>query len=503
MNAQKRQQLKIALQGLISLSLPLFLSGCQMPVRSTKVAASGTNPASQSSGNSAAAAETAKLDAAADAIIQSIKPTQFANRDFYISDFGAVAGQDATAAIAAAIAACHQAGGGRVVVSAGRWLTGAIYLKSNVNLHLEKNAVLAFSTDPKAYLPYVRTRWEGVELMGYSPLIYAYEEQNIAITGEGILEGGGSNQSWWPWKGKWKHTPWLLDASTDQQQSRAPLFAMAEAGVPVADRVLTPNFLRPPFIQPYRCQKVLVEGVTIRNSPFWLLNPVLCTDVVVRRVNFVSHGPNSDGCDPESCNRVLIENCLFDTGDDCIALKSGRNNDGRRVATPVQHVVIQDCLMKAGHGGVVLGSEISGGANHIYARRLRMSSPDLDRGLRIKTNSLRGGLIDTVAMWDIDIGQVKDVLVINFYYEEGDAGHFLPQVRNISLHNWRVAQAERLFELRGLPRAAIGAVSLSQINIQQAKLGVLEQVPQLQLKEVFLNGKLLPHPLEASAQGGV
>ena len=286
---------------------------------------------------------------------------------------------------------------------------------------------------------------------GYSPLIYAYEEQNIAITGEGILEGGGSNQSWWPWKGKWKHTPWQLDANTDQQQSRAPLFAMAEAGVAVADRVLQPNFLRPPFIQPYRCQKVLVEGVTIRNSPFWLLNPVLCTDVVVRGVNFVSHGPNSDGCDPESCNRVLIENCLFDTGDDCIALKSGRNNDGRRLATPVQNVVIQDCLMKAGHGGVVLGSEISGGAKHIYARRLRMSSPNLDRGLRIKTNSLRGGLIDTVAMWDIDIGQVKDVLVINFYYEEGDTGNFLPDVRNISLHNWRVAQAERLFELRGLP----------------------------------------------------
>ncbi|MBU2222983.1 MAG: glycoside hydrolase family 28 protein [Gammaproteobacteria bacterium] len=480
MNRQKRQQIKGSLMSLAALSLPMstvtgLVSGC-----------TATNaPQSKSS------QQHQQLWAQADAIIQSIALTEFVATDFLITDFGAMVGTDCTRAIASAIYACHQAGGGRVVVPQGRWLTGAIHLKSNVNLHLLKNAVLAFSTDPKAYLPFVFTRWEGVELMGYSPLIYAFEQHNIGITGEGILEGGASNSAWWPWKGKWKHTPWALDATTDQQQTRDPLFAMAEAGRPVSERVFNNNFLRPPFIQPYRCSRVLIEGVTIRNSPFWLVNPVLCTDVIVRSVNFVSHGPNSDGCDPESCNRVLIEHCLFDTGDDCIALKSGRNNDGRRLATPIQNVVIQDCMMKAGHGGVVLGSEISGGANHIFARRLRMSSPDLERGLRIKTNSLRGGKIDTVALTDIEIGEVKDAIVINFYYEEGDAGDHLPSVQNIFVSHFHVKKAQRIFEIRGLPRAPVGLVQLTDVTIDQAELGVVALAPQLQLNHVLFNGKPL------------
>ena len=476
---------------LAALSLPLggWLSGC---AKTQLTDATSATPASKfNTLTPSPQKQHQQLWQQADAIVKSIAATQFAARDCLISDFGAIAGTDCTSAIAKAIATCAQAGGGRVLVPEGRWLTGAVHLKSNVNLHLQKNAVLAFSTDPKAYLPYVFTRWEGVELMGYSPLIYAFEQDNIAVTGEGILEGGGSNQSWWPWKGKWKHTRWQLDAATDQQQTRAPLFAMAEDGVPVTERVFDKNFLRPPFIQPYRCSRVLIEGVTIRNSPFWLVNPVLCTDVIVRGVNFVSHGPNSDGCDPESCNRVLIENCLFDTGDDCIALKSGRNNDGRRLATPVQNVVIQDCMMKSGHGGVVIGSEISGGANHIFARRLRMSSPDLERGLRIKTNSLRGGLIDTVALTDIEIGEVKDAIVINFYYEEGDAGDHLPLVQNIFVSNLHVKKAKRIFEVRGLPRAPVGLVQLSNVTIDQAEIGVVEGAPQLILDNVLYNGKPL------------
>ncbi len=363
----------------------------------------------------------------ADAIIASIAPTAFPTRDFLITSYGAKAdnGFDNTSAIKAAITACNSAGGGRVVVPAGRFETGAVHLMSNVNLHLQQNAVLSFYTDASHYMPYVLTRWEGVELMGYSPLIYAFEQENIGITGQGILEGNGSNSQWWPWKGKWKHTPWQLDPTIDQANTRTPLFEMAEAGAPVSERLFAENYLRPPFIQPYRCKRVLIENVTIRNSPFWLINPVLSEDVIVRGVNCVSHGPNSDGCNPESCNRVLIENCLFDTGDDCIALKSGRNNDGRRLATPVQNVVIQDCMMRAGHGGVVLGSEISGGARNIFARRCRMSSPDLDRGIRIKTNSVRGGLIENIYIRDIEIGEVTDAIVINFFYEEGDAGQYL------------------------------------------------------------------------------
>jgi len=430
----------------------------------------------------------------ANKILTDLKNTSYPDRDFVITDFGAEKNKRCDKALTAAIAACHQAGGGRVIVPEGLWSTGPVHLKSHVNLHLQKNAVLSFVTDPKAYLPEVFTRWEGVELMGFSPLIYAYQQQNIAVTGEGILEGNASSDNWWPWKGVWKHTPWKLDPATDQKAGRDQLFAMAEAGVPVEKRILNNNRLRPPFIQPYQCERVLIEGVTIRNSPFWLINPVLCKDVVIRGVNCISHGPNSDGCDPESCQRVLIENCLFDTGDDCIALKSGRNADGRRLATPIQQVLIQDCLMKSGHGGVVIGSEISGGARQIVARRCRMSSPDLERGLRIKTNSVRGGLIEQIAVDDIEIGEVKDAIVINFYYEEGDAGPFLPQVKDLSISNFRVKKAQRAFEIRGLPRAGISGIQMTDVSFEQAKLGVLDNTSDFKLSNVRINGKAWAGP---------
>lgn len=470
-------------------------------LKTLSLASAGLSLWSLNGCSTASVMSTADSDAAdnilwqqADNIIASIAPTQFAKRDFVITQFGAQsqADYDSSAAITAAIAACAKAGGGRVVVPAGRFNTGPVHLKSNVNLHLQKDAVLSFYAEPERYLPAVHTRWEGVELMGYSPLIYAFEQENIAVTGEGILEGNGSNTQWWPWKGKWKHTPWQLDAATDQSNTREPLFAMAEQGVPVAQRVFEQNYLRPPFIQPYRCKRVLIEGVTIRNSPFWLINPVLSDDVIVRGVNCVSFGPNSDGCDPESCNRVLIENCLFDTGDDCIALKSGRNNDGRRLATPIQNVVIQDCVMRAGHGGVVLGSEISGGARNIFARRCRMSSPDLQRGIRIKTNSVRGGLIENIAIRDIDIGEVKDAIVINFFYEEGDAGSHLPQVKDLHISHLTVQKAERAFLLRGFERAPISGVSLHHVEFKQAaSVGVLENVAQIDQVDVTFNGSAL------------
>jgi len=428
----------------------------------------------------------------ADNIIAAIKPTQFPAQDFAITAYGAnpATGFDNTAAIKAAIAACAAAGGGRVVVPAGRFETGAIHLQSNVNLHLHDDAVLSFYTDAKHYLPYVMTRWEGVELMGYSPLIYAYQQENIAITGKGILEGNGSVTAWWPWKGDWERRNWEYDANVDQVKTRAPLFAMAEQGAPVTSRSFQENYLRPPFIQPYACKRVLIEGITIRNSPFWLINPVLSEDVIIRSVNCVSHGPNSDGCNPESSNRVLIENCLFDTGDDCIALKSGRNNDGRRLATPVQNVVIQDCIMRSGHGGVVMGSEISGGARNIFARRCRMSSPNLARGIRIKTNSVRGGLIENVYIRDIEIGEVRDAIVINFYYEEGDAGNFMPEVRNLHISNLTVQKAQRAFELRGFERAPISGVTLHHVHFKQvAAVGVLENIAGVDQLDLSLNGQ--------------
>ncbi|WP_111979388.1 glycoside hydrolase family 28 protein [Algibacillus agarilyticus] len=421
----------------------------------------------------------------------TVEPT-FKKQDFIITDFGAKNDKqfDSSQAIQAAINECAKQGGGRVVIPTGHFLTGPIHLESNINLHITENATLWFVTDPERYLPAVYTRWEGVELMGYSPLIYAYKKKNIAITGKGTLEGGGSNKAWWPWKGKWKRTDWVISDVENQKHTRDALFKMADEGVPVKDRVFDKNYLRPPFIQPYYCENVLIEDVTIKNSPFWLVNPVLCNSVTVRGIHCVSYGPNSDGCDPESCNNVVIDKCIFDTGDDCIAVKSGRNADGRRVNVPCENIVIDNCEMKEGHGGVVIGSEISGGVRNLYAQNCEMSSPHLKRGIRLKTNSIRGGLLENLYYRNIVIGQVSDAIVINFLYEEGDAGPFKPTVRNLNIDNLIVKQAKRAFVLRGYDHTPISGVTLNNVTFIKVKSdSIVEHVTDIELNNVKVNGQ--------------
>jgi len=421
-------------------------------------------------------------------ILRRIHPPTFPDREFLITDFGAVGDgkTDCTEAFRQAIKACHKAGGGRVIVPAGIFLTGAIHLKSNVNLHLTKDAIVRFNTDPKKYLPVVFTRWEGVECMNYSPLIYAFEQENIAITGEGLLDGQASSKNWWAWKGS------KTTNNRNQNLARKKLLRMAEEGVPVEKRVFGEGgYLRPNFIQPYRCKNVLIEGVRIVNSPMWEIHPVLCENVIVRGVNIRSHGPNNDGCDPESCTDVLIEDCIFDTGDDCIALKSGRNADGRRINKPIENVVIRNCQMKDGHGGVVIGSEISGGARNIFVENCIMDSPNLNRALRIKTNSVRGGLIENIFMRDVKIGEVSEAIVkINFYYGEGDAGNFLPVVRNIYLTNVTSQKSPHVFYIKGYESSPIKNIFLENCAFYGVReASEINAVENIVLKNVIISGK--------------
>lgn len=447
------------------------------------------------------AGDTGQAWEQAAAIRRRITRPRFPDREFDVRRFGARGDgkTDDSAAIRSAIEQCAAAGGGKVIVRNGVFLTGPIHLKSNINLHIAKNAVLSFVTDPARYLPAVLTRWEGMELMGYSPLIYAINEQNIAITGGGVLNGNADRKTWWPWKG---NKEWGAPGMPSQAEARARLFADAENNVPVEKRVYAAGaYLRPPFIQPYRCRNVLVEGVTITNAPFWLVHPVLCENVTVSGVICKSLGPNSDGCNPESCRDVLIENCWFDTGDDCIAIKSGRNADGRRLGVPSENILIADCKMRAGHGGVVIGSEISGGARNIFVENCEMSSPDLERGIRIKTNSLRGGLIENFYVRNIDIGMVQDAIVINFYYEEGDAGSFDPVVRNIVIEELHCTQAARVFQLRGYPRAPIQNLVLRNLRFDKAgEVGVVENVSDLDAQNLFINGKKHVFPDSGTAR---
>jgi polygalacturonase len=415
-------------------------------------------------------------------ILAGIHAPVFPDRDFPVTDFGAVADgtTDATAAFRAAVGACARAGGGRVVVPPGVFLTGPIHLRSHVNLHVSEGATIRFSRDPAAYLPVVPTRWEGVELMGLSPLVYAYEQHDIAITGKGTLDGQADAEHWWPWKKN--------DHPQSQKPDRDRLFAQAEAGVPVAERVYgSGHYLRPQFIQPYRCTNVLVEGVTITNAPMWLIHPVLSRNVIVRGVTVVSSGPNNDGCDPESSTDVLIEDTLFDTGDDCIAIKSGRNADGRRLAAPAERIVVRGCRMRAGHGGVTIGSEVSGSVRDVFVERTVMSSPDLERGIRFKTNAMRGGTIENVFVRDVEIGETGSALDVDMLYEEGAAGAFTPVVRNVVIDRMSVRKATYAFFLRGLEASPVRGVTVRDSAFRGVTKGSrLDHVEDLVLRNVVL-----------------
>lgn len=373
-------------------------------------------------------------------IEQSIRQPKFADREFNITKYGAKPSAKAAAnqkAINKAIAACSKAGGGRVVVPAGTFNTGAITLKSHVNLVVEKGATLQFAFEPDLY-PVVLTRWEGLDCWNISPCIYAYQETDIAITGEGVVDGGGSRETWWPWCGAPKYG-WKEGTISQRNGSRARLLKMAEDGVDMNERRFTKeDGLRPQLINLNRCDGILIENVTLLRSPFWVIHPLLSKNITVRGVHINNDGPNGDGCDPESCDGVLIENCFFNTGDDCIAIKSGRNNDGRLWGKPSENIIIRNCEMQNGHGGVVIGSEISGGCRNVFAENNRMDSPNLDRVIRIKTNTCRGGVIENIYARNIEVGQCgESVLKINLDYEHNEicCRGFLPTVRNVNLDN--------------------------------------------------------------------
>ncbi len=428
----------------------------------------------------------------ADEIIRRIVPPTFPDRIFNITTYNAVGDgkTDCTNAFKLAIEECVKSGGGKVVVPRGTFLTGAIHLKSNVNLFMEEGSVIKFSIDPQKYLPLVFTRWEGVECMNYSSLIYAYGQENIAITGNGILDGLSSNDNWWSWKGKEEYG-WN-DKMPYQKKGRDKLFEMGEKNIPVEQRVFGEGYyLRPNFIQFYNCKNVLLEGVNIKDSPMWFINPVLCKNVSVINVKIEGLGPNNDGCNPESSEDVLIKDCYFNNGDDCIAIKSGRNNDGRRINVPSENIVVKNCIMKNGHGGVVLGSEISAGVKNVFVEDCRMDSPDLDYAIRIKTNSVRGGVLENIFVRNIAIGEVSEaILKIDFYYEEGDAGKYTPSVSNIVLENITSNKCSYALWIKAYERSQIKKLVIRDSKFDNVENdNVLVSVDKLLLDNVIINNK--------------
>ena len=324
--------------------------------------------------------------------------------DFNVIGFGAKAdGTKCTEAFAKAVAACHESGGGRVVVPAGTWFTGPVHLKSNVNLFLEEGAVLSFSDDPKDCLPVVMSSWEGLECLNYSPLVYAYCCTNVAVTGKGTIR---------PKMDFWREM--MKEAKTDVQGARAILYKWGSEDYPVARRDITkahPAVLRPQCVQFNRCRGVRLEDVRIEDSPFWTIHLFMSEDVEIRRVDVCAHGFNNDGVDIEMTRNVLIEDSSFDQGDDGFVFKAGRNRDAWRVGRPTENVEIRNCSLKEIGSLIGVGSELSGGVRNVFVHDCTVEAAC--NLFYVKTNHRRGGFVEDVRMENVRCGTAVQVLAVD------------------------------------------------------------------------------------------
>ena len=440
-------------------------------------------------------------------IEQSIRVPQFAEKAFPITKFGAKTTNTAVQnqkAIQKAIDTCSKKGGGKVIIPAGeKFLTGAITLKDGVNFVVEEGATLEFVFQPELY-PIVETSWEGLECFNLSPCIYAFKAKDIAITGKGTIDGGGSNDTWWPWNGN-PRFGWKEGMISQRIESRPRLLKNGEDGIPMynekgertPERVFGPqDGLRPQLVSFNKCEGILLEDVTLLRSPFWVIHPLHSTDITVRRVKMINDGPNGDGCDPECCDRVLIEDCYFNTGDDCIAIKSGRNRDGRERNMPSKNIIIRNCEMKNGHGGVVIGSEISGGCQNVFAHDCVMDSPELERVLRIKTNSCRGGIIENINMRNVKVGVCKEsVLKINLDYEPKEicCRGYYPTVRNVYMENVTSESSQYGVQIIGLDEDTyVYDITVKDCKFNGVKDGnfMSGKTRNINFENLFINGSL-------------
>ena len=402
------------------------------------------------------------------------------DRKISVMDHGAKADGKAkdTEAIAKALEAAENAGGGTVHFPAGTYLTGAIRLRSKVGIHLDENATILFSTDPADY-PVILTRWEGTECMNYSGLMYAQDATDIAITGEGTIDGQGS--AWWPWTPRARPTlVKLREMGETQDDPTQRKFGTPEAG------------LRPTLFEPINSKRILLEGVTFTNSPFWTVHPIYCEDITARKLTIKGTGPNTDGLNPDSCRNVLIEDCTFDTGDDCVTLKSGRDRDGRRVGKPTENVWVRNCTFLRGHGTVVIGSEMSGGVRNVLAENIVADGNDA--GVRIKSRRGRGGVVENIHYRNLSYKNIeKEAITIDMFYDVGnnpdvrqDSPEGLPVYRNILIENLKCDGAATAMRIRALPDSPMSNIVLRNVEIT-AKQGItITNAPDTRLSDVIV-----------------
>jgi len=375
-----------------------------------------------------------------------------------------------------AVNACIAQGGGKVVIPQGEWRSGPIHLGSNILLWLEEGATISFSPVYEDYLPVVFTRWEGMECYNYSPLIYANGCENVGVAGAGKLVGNG--EAWWHWK------------KLQQEAANSLCYAESE-GIAVEQRVYGTEqaALRPSFIQPIHCRNVLIEGITVVNGPQWMIHPVYSENVIVRGVSIISNGHNRDGLNPDSCKNVVIEDCSFATGDDCIAINSGMNEDGWRVNKPCENIIIRNCTMKEGHGGLVIGSGMSGGVRNVYAYNCNIIGGD--KGIRLKSMRGRGGYVENIWFENIEINDVREEAIqINMYYEFSTV---VPKTvvpsdfNHIYFSNIKGEGAQTAIMIKGLPEQKLDHIHLENIQLSAKVAFVCSDVATISMGNVQIN----------------
>ncbi|SDY81755.1 Glycosyl hydrolases family 28 [Amycolatopsis xylanica] len=419
-------------------------------------------------------------------LLARIRPPRFPHRTFGITEFGAVDGgvTKNTEAFRRAITACHRAGGGRVVVPAGTFLTGPIELLSNVELHLEAGATVTFSTEPADYLPVVQVRYEGTLCYNYRPFIHADGACDIAITGQGTLDGRGPQG------------PWASFGSNNADT--ALLRKMGNDGVPVEQRVFGEGHkIRPSFIGLYHSRNILISGIEIKNPPMWSLHPVFCHNVTVENVTFRTTNSQGDGVDLDSTRYAHIVGCRMDTNDDCVVIKSGRDADGRRVGIPTRDVVVERCKFSGRWGGVTVGSEMSGGAYDIFARDCEINAPDfpgrypIKHALYVKTNTDRGGVIDGIHLRNIHgTGVEREVLFVSMLYNGGGTAGVNPAIRNITVDGMKIDGGKIAASFTGLPDAHIGKVRVTNSTFTNiASPNAITNTDDLTFRNSTINGQ--------------
>jgi len=425
-----------------------------------------------------------------------VREPSFPDNTAYITDFGAVSdGQTLnTKAIADAIEYISDKGGGKVIIPSGLWLTGPIILKSNIDLHTEEGALVIFSSDKKLY-PLIETSFEGLNTVRCLSPISGRDLENIAFTGKGIYDGTG--EVWRPVKkeklteSQWKK---LVESggilSEDGKQwfpSQSFLEGQKSGAMNVPDKLSSlkdyekiKDFLRPVMVSLVSCKRVLFDGPVFQNSPAWCIHPLMCEDLTVRNITVKNpwFSQNGDGIDIESCKNTIVHDCSFDVGDDAICIKSGKDADGRQRGIPSENIIINNCIVYHGHGGVTIGSEMSGGVKNVTVTDCIFIGTDV--GIRFKSNRGRGGIVENIYFSDIDMINIPtQAISFNLYYGGNEGGgneaeeeafppvtEETPVFRNITIKNVTCKGADQALFLQGLPEQNLENITLENIDIE-------------------------------------